>query len=241
MCEKMKAASNATILIRLKGDETTATLIQDKFPGERISRSRARRNPDDAYNTYEGARIALARLFEEDPFPKAAEPEKPIRFKAGDQARVGDRTFLSMGRYETGDLVEIVEVRPTGYYIRVLTGPRAKIFKNPGFTAYVRDEELEPLTENDRKPQEQTQVNVPRFRVGDIVRLNDDELGKRTFYANCVGKTGKIIDVSRGTGTRIAGYTVCVKMGDRKYVIQACAETQLTPAPLTLLWREEKA
>lgn len=241
MSEKMKAASNATILIRLKGDETTATLIQDKFPGERISRARTKRNPSDAYNAYEGARIALARLFEEDPFPKAAEPKKHIRFKVGDQARVGDRAFLTGGRYETGDLVEIVEVRPAGYYIRVLTGPRAKIFKNPSFTAFVNDRELEPLTENDRKPPELIQVNVPRFQVGDIVRLNDDALGKRTFHANCVGKTGKIIDVSRGAVTRIAGYTVRVKTDDRKYILQACAETQLTPAPLTLLWREEKA
>lgn len=239
MSEKMKAASNATIVIRLKGDETTATLIQDKFPGERISRSRARRNPDDAYNAYEGARIALARLFEEDPFPKAAEPEKPVRFKAGDQARVSDRAFLTLGRYETGDLVEIMEVRPTGYYIRVLTGPRAKVFKTPGFTVYVNDMELEPLTENDRKPQEQTQE--PRFQVGDIVRLNDDALGKRTFHANCVGKTGKIIDVSRTVEPRIAGYTIGVKADDHKYVLQACAETRCTPAPLTLLWREEKA
>ena len=239
MSEKMKAASNATIVIRLKGDETTATLIQDKFPGERISRSRARRNPDDAYNAYEGARIALARLFEEDPFPEEKEPKKPVRFKAGDRARVGDRTFLSMGRYETGDLVEIVEVRPVGYYIRVLTGPRAEIFKNPHFSVFVNDEELEPLTENDRKLLEQTQVNVPRFQVGDIVRLNDDALGKRTFHANCVGKTGKIIDVSRTVEPRIADYTISVKADDHKYVLQACAETRFTPAPLTLLWREE--
>lgn len=242
MSEKMKAASNATIVIRLKGDETTATLIQDKFPGERISRARARRNPDDAYNAYEGARIALARLFEEDPFPKAAEPEKPIRFKVGDQARVGKRAFLTMGRYETGDLVEITEVRPTGYYIRVLTGPRAVAFKKPGFTAYVNAMELEPLTENARKPQEQTQVYVPRFQVGDIVRLNDDARGKRTFHTNCVGKTGKIIDVSRGVvAPRVAAYALCVETDDHKYVRQACAETPYAPAPLTLLWREEKA
>lgn len=239
MSEKMKAASNATIVIRLKGDETTATLIQDKFPGERISRSRARRNPDDAYNAYEGARIALARLFEEDPFPKEKEPKKPVRFKAGDQARVGDHTFLSMGNYETGDLVEIVEVRPVGYYIRVLTGPRAEIFKNPHFSVFVNDEELEPLTENDRKLLEQ--IQEPRFQKGDIVRLNDDELGKRTFHANCVGKTGKITDVSRTVEPRIAGYTIGVKVDDHKYVLQACAETRFTPAPLTLLWREEKA
>jgi len=237
MSEKMKAASNATIVIRLKGDETTATLIQDKFPGERISRSRARRNPDDAYNAYEGARIALARLFEEDPFPEEKEPKKPVRFKAGDRARVGDRTFLSMGRYETGDLVEIAEVRPVGYYIRVLTGPRAEIFKNPHFSVFVNDEELEPLTENDRKLLEQ--IQEPRFQKGDIVRLNDDELGKRTFHANCVGKTGKIIDVSRTVEPRIAGYTIGVKVDDHKYVPQACTETRFDPAPMTLLWREE--
>ena len=240
MSEKMKAASNATILIQLKGDETTATLIPDKFPGERINRARARRNPDDAYNAYEGARIALARLFEEDPFPKAAEPEKHVRFEVGDRARVSDRAFLTLGRYETGDLVKIMEVRPTGYYIRVLTGPRAKVFKTPGFVAFVRDEELEPLTENDRKQLEQTQE--PRFQKGDIVRLNDDALGKRTFQANCVGKTGKIIDVSRGVvAPRVAAYALCVETDDHKYVRQACAETPYTPAPLTLLWREEKA
>lgn len=239
MSEKMKAASNATILIRLKGDETTATLIQDKFPGERISRARAKRNPDDAYNAYEGARIALARLFEEDPLPKENEPKKPVRFKAGDQARVSDHTFLTMGYYDTGDLVEITEVRPAGYYIRVLTGLGARFFKNPGFTIFVNDRELEPLTENDRKQLELSLVNKPRLQKGDIVRLNDDELGKRTFHADCVGKTGKIIDVSRAVEPRIAGYTIGVKVDDHKYVPQACTETRFDPAPMTLLWREE--
>ena len=126
-----------------------------------------------------------------------------------------------------------------GYYIRVLTGPRAETFKNPHFSVFVNDEELEPLTENDRKLLEQ--IQEPRFQKGDIVRLNDDELGKRTFHANCVGKTGKIIDVSRTVEPRIAGYTIGVKADDHKYVLQACAETRFAPAPLTLLWREEKA
>ena len=172
MSEKMKAASNATILIRLKGDETTATLIQDKFPGERISRSCAKRNPDDAYNAYEGARIALARLFAEDPFPKQEEKPKPRekreRFKVGDLARVSTHAYITFGDYATGDLVRIEEVRPGGYYIGVIQGPRAERYRSNGFLRYVSECELEPVEEAQKDA-----AKGERFKVGDMALVSD--------------------------------------------------------------------
>ena len=179
MSEK-KASSSATILIRLNGDETTATLIQVVFPTVRITRSIARRNPADAYRAYEGARIALARLYGQDPFPKQEEKpsKKRERFKVGDLARVNDHAYITFGDYATGDLVRVEEVRPGGYYIKVVQGPRAAKYRQNGFLRYVSECELEPAEDAQKDA-----AKGERFKVGDVARVSDRAYATSGCYA----------------------------------------------------------
>lgn len=235
MSEK-KASSNATILIRLNGDETTATLIQDESPGKRIARSIARRNPADAYSAYEGARIALARLYGQDPFPK--QEEKPAetqkRFKVGNLARIGEHTVFSAGQYAPGDLVRVKEIHPGGYYIQVIRGSRAKFYSN-GRTSYVLESELEPVAAAQEEPEKPE--FKPSFRVGDIVRTGDTI----PFTQSCQGRTAKVTRVTKDTLARIR-YEYELKVAPKygREFVQTCSEYEGTPAPLTLLWREEE-
>ena len=134
----------ATIVIRLNGDETTATIMGDEFR-TRITRTLAKRNPKDEYDAYIGARVALDRLFdkeffeehqEDDEPKKAAEPEKTetpkgeAEFQVGDIVRVTNSTF-SFGFYKNGDVAVVTEVVPplaswcrTIYHIKVRSKER---------------------------------------------------------------------------------------------------------------------
>ena len=116
---KKKYPIPATIVIRLNGDETTATIMGDEFR-TRITRTLAKRNPKDEYDAYIGARVALDRLFDKDFFEehqeddepkKATEPEKTRapKFQVGDIVRV-TCAKLACGRYDTGDVAVVTEV-----------------------------------------------------------------------------------------------------------------------------------
>ena len=116
---KKKYPTPATIVIRLNGDETTATLMGDEFR-TRITRTIAKRNPKDEYDAYIGARVALDRLFdkeffeehqEDDEPKKANEPEKTRapKFQVGDIVRV-TCAVLSCGNYDTGDVAVVTRV-----------------------------------------------------------------------------------------------------------------------------------
>ena len=114
----------ATIVIRLNGDETVASILDDQFGIGCIGQGRARRNPKDEYDAYIGARVALDRLFGKDFFEehqtddepkKAAEPEKAeatkenTTFKVGDIVRVTN-SCITFGRYKNGDVAVVTKV-----------------------------------------------------------------------------------------------------------------------------------
>ena len=118
--DKKKNPTPATIVIRLNGDETTATIVGDEFKTSRITRSIAKRNPKDEYDAYIGARVALDRLFgkdffeehqEDDEPKKANEPEKTRapKFQVGDIVRVTNAK-LACGQYDTGDVAVVTRV-----------------------------------------------------------------------------------------------------------------------------------
>ena len=129
MSEKQKTPDNATILIRLNGDLTTAVYLPDYDSGDGIQFGRgstARRNPADEYDAYIGARVALDRLFDKDGMfadkmpeetKKAPEPEKTeapkeeTEFQVGDIVRVTNSTF-SFGFYKNGDVAVVTKVVP---------------------------------------------------------------------------------------------------------------------------------
>ena len=141
---RKKYPIHATIVIRLNGDETTATIMGDEFR-TRITRTLAKRNPKDEYDAYIGARVALDRLFDKDDMfadkmpeetKKAPKPEKTeateeeTEFQVGDIVRVTNST-ISFGLYKNGDVAVVTEVVPpmtswfrTAYHIKVRSKER---------------------------------------------------------------------------------------------------------------------
>ena len=141
---KKKYPNPATIVIRLNGDETTATIMGGEFC-TRITRTLAKRNPKDEYDAYIGARVALDRLFDKEFFGEhlvEAAPEKAsatekteateeeTKFQVGDIVRVTNSTF-SFGFYKNGDVAVVTKVVPstapwfrTAYRIKVRSKER---------------------------------------------------------------------------------------------------------------------
>ena len=64
-----------SILITFNGDTTHATHLTGYSGDVRTKSASAKCHADDAFNAYEGARIALARLYGVDPFPAPAKKE----------------------------------------------------------------------------------------------------------------------------------------------------------------------
>ena len=146
---KKKYPIPATIVIRLNGDETTATIMGDEFR-TRITRTLAKRNPKDEYDAYIGARVALDRLFDKDSASlfeenEVAAPKKSAgpapKFQVGDIVRV-TCAKLAFGRYETGDVAVVTRVDKKisidgyGYAIKVRSKERK------GSDGYAWEEEL---------------------------------------------------------------------------------------------------
>ena len=96
---KTKHPTHATIVIRLNGDETTATILGDEFLTGRITRTLAKRNPKDEYDAYIGARVALDRLFDKDFFEEYQEDDAPKKDKATEKTqprwKIGDRVIAT--------------------------------------------------------------------------------------------------------------------------------------------------
>ena len=126
---KKKYPTPATIVIRLNGDETTATLMGDEFR-TRITRTLAKRNPKDEYDAYIGARVALDRLFDKDdmftgkmpeetkkaPKPEKTEaPKEETEFQVGDIVRITNPIHVIpfLEPYERSDVAVITEVNQT--------------------------------------------------------------------------------------------------------------------------------
>ena len=122
---KKEKPTGLTIVIRLNGDETTATLVGDEFRTG-ITRTIAKRNPKDEYDAYIGARVALDRLFDKNdmfadkmpeetkkaPEPvKTEAPEEETEFQVGDIVRVTNSIF-SFGLYKNGDVAVVTKVVP---------------------------------------------------------------------------------------------------------------------------------
>ena len=120
---KKKHPIPATIVIRLNGDETTATIMCDEFR-TRITRTLAKRNPKDEYDAYIGARVALDRLFDKEFFgehlveaapekaaatEKSEAPKEETEFQVGDIVRVTNSS-ITFGRYKNGDVAVVTKV-----------------------------------------------------------------------------------------------------------------------------------
>ena len=136
---KKEKPTGLTIVIRLNGDETTATILSDEFDAG-ITRTVAHRNPKDEYDDYIGARVALDRLFDKEFFGEnlaEAAPEKSdatekteateeeTEFQVGDIVRITNPIHVIpfLEPYERGDVAVITEVNQTpvgtGYTVKI--------------------------------------------------------------------------------------------------------------------------
>lgn len=109
-----------SIVITFNGETTYATLVTGYSNGCRTKSAKARfssEDPPGMYSPYEGARIALARLFGVEPFVADDEPQ----FKEGDIVRI-TANDARRGLTE-GDLGKVIHRAPnkmTPYAVKVL-------------------------------------------------------------------------------------------------------------------------
>lgn len=221
----------ATIVIRLNGDETTATIMGDEFR-TRITRSLAKRNPKDEYDAYIGARVALDRLFDkeffgehqEDDEPKKAKEEPKPRWKTGDKVVAVNAPILGafLGMVGTVTAVEYDASLKCFEYEAEFGPKRVKQWWNefgcekvqPVRAATAEDlvEKASPKASEPEKtetPKEETE-----FQVGDIVRVTRAVLSFNDYKEGDVAVVTKIIPpMFQGFST---GYLIKVRSKERK-------------------------
>ena len=157
---KKEKPTGLTIVIRLNGDETTATILSDEFDAG-ITRTVAHRNPKDEYDDYIGARVALDRLFDKDFFEEHQEddalkkdkaPEKTQapkksagpapKFQVGDIVRVTN-AGITFGRYKNGDVAVVTKVvSPTSVWLRTTYDIKVRSNERKGSEGVAFAEEL---------------------------------------------------------------------------------------------------
>ena len=130
-----------TVELRFDGMITTAAL---KRGGRDVKTAEARCNPKDTYSRAEGARVAVARLFEKKRKEDKPKESKP---KVGDKFVVTGNVPFGSGRghhcFRIGEIVTLVnpEISCTG----------AREFKNrSGLEQYVRMKHVRPYKEKSK-------------------------------------------------------------------------------------------
>lgn len=153
---KKEKPTGSTIVIRLNGDETTATILSDEFK-TRITQTIAYRNPKDEYDAYIGARVALDRLFDKDdmfagkmpeetkkaPEPvKTEAPKEETKFHVGDIVRVTN-AVIAFGRYKNGDIAVVTKVvSPQSVWLRTTYDIKVRSKERKGSEGVAFAEEL---------------------------------------------------------------------------------------------------
>ena len=236
------------ITITTDGRATLAMKATHRGEDIEVSTGMANCRPGDAYSEYEGARIALARLYGVDPFPECVgkddapqekghwEPATRRNCRVGSRVRVVAEDF-SEGAYQQGDSGIICEETRGGLVHIIFDGSHAPTF--PG--CWPRELEVwVPDAPEEAKPQEAPIPEAPKpftpsFRVGDIVRLRE---GKNAFVPKLKGKVGKVYEVWENPDLWITHYTIVLNVGSGAPIRQYCSEWSGQPAPLELVYRE---
>lgn len=111
-----------TVTITTDGRTTLAMKASHRGEDIEVSTGLSHCRPGDAYSEYEGARIALARLYGLDPFPQEDKPqEAPIpeapkpftpSFQVGDIVRLweNDNTFATVCRGKVGKVRRVSKI-----------------------------------------------------------------------------------------------------------------------------------
>lgn len=134
--------------------------------------------------------------------------------------------------------MKITRVLSYGYRVRVLTGERARYFKErPEATVYVCERELKPVPAKREKEAEKAAKKPfePFFRVGDVVRTNDGFPFSRGCQ-NCVAIVRKVYQDTRFPEGSVQ-YDLAVVDADGRERYQTCHEHPGVGAPMELLLR----
>lgn len=249
-----KGKPTQAIMIEVSGNTVWAHVANAHEEHLECIAGYAKCHPNDTFDFYEGARIALARAFGKDPFPKTDDAEKPSEEKPEEKAgsivhptlgrgrwvkagngkngKPGDwiligHPWMSGGRYKAGDILRIRETRNHGCYA-IIPGYGDKFVADNEYSIWAPEEpEQKAPKKEEPKPME------PSFQVGDIVRTGD-----YPFVIACHDCIAKVICVKIFESH--IEYELSVRESDGSVTIQFCDEDRKRPAPLTLLWREEK-
>lgn len=120
-----------SVLITFEGDTTRATLLTDYTGDTRAKTAFAKRNPADPYHPYEGARVALARLFGLEPFPEDPEP----KFDEGDLVRITvTDPYRNLHEQALGKVMRKAPNKMVPYAVKILDDDR---FNNPLLTGFM--------------------------------------------------------------------------------------------------------
>ena len=247
--KKPTAPIPLTGVVTITTDGRTTLAMKASHRGEDIEVSTGMANcrPGATYSEYEGARIALARLYGVDPFPKVeSAPQEKGHWEPATRKNCG-----------VGSRVKVVSAELTcGLYHNGQKGRVHSYTGGTGLSVYVvfdGDEyftwpcchlrELEvwvPDAPEEVKPQEAPIPEAPKpftpsFRVGDIVRLSE---GKNVFRHDLRGKFGKVYEVRETLDSFGASYSIGLNDSSRGPVTQVCSEWSDRPAPLELVYRE---
>lgn len=168
---------NQTIVIRIAGDETIATRIPTGWPGDAMTRARTTRHPDDAFDAYIAARVALDRLFGRD-------DEQVFRERVGEKTSKPETPQWKVGDWivATGSPISMEYLGKVGQVIGVNTFDGHCIYEAEFLDAEGRrvsqswctcgpDRSVRAATEEEVRDAEK--VAKGQFQVGDIVRIVD--------------------------------------------------------------------
>ena len=239
-----------TVTITTDGRTTLAMKASHRGEDIEVSTGLSHCRPGDAYSEYEGARIALARLYGLDPFPQEDKPQEKGHWEKGhwekateENTKKGSRVKVvaamhSDGAYRNGDQGILQDEPRRWHLVHILFDGR----KTPSVLGCWLSE-LEvwvPDAPEEAKPQEAPipeapKPFTPRFQVGDIVRLG---AGEDLFHPSCRGKVGKVIRASETPGLSGAMYSLAVNLKPGEVRHQYCTEWPDDPAPLELLFRD---
>lgn len=166
---------NQTIVIQITGDETIATRIPTEWPGDNMTRAHAMRHPDDAFDAYIAARVALDRLFgkdEERVFRECDEEKTPEletpRWKVGDWIVATGSPICEEYWGKVGQVIRVETV--VGYCVYEAEFRDAKGRRvSQHWSTCGPDHSVRAATAKEVRDAEK--VTKGAFQVGDIVRV----------------------------------------------------------------------
>ena len=243
--KKPTAPIPLTGVVTITTDGRTTLAMKASHRGEdiEVSTGLSHCRPGDVYSEYEGARIALARLYGLDPFLQEDKPQEKGHWEKATARNMkrGSRVqvvapYLDQGKYHMGDQGVVERESDLGRAGGVLFDRSGK-----PTLAWCYPSELEvwvPDAPEEAKPQEAPAPEAPKpftpsFQVGDIVRL-----GKDPFAVDCQGQVGKVCKVALCGESVGAQYELEVLNRHKILVLQWCSEYPGDPAPLELLFRD---